>query len=114
MPQGHGAAVGAAVAAGLAADGLGRAARTLLLRETYAQALYNDPEATEDDLLEAVAMLEKLLPEHKRIFGPLHPRTVEMQKDVDRAKIMLRLFRARAARAASRSVQDAADTPEAS
>ena len=82
---------------------------TLLLRETYAQALYNDPEATEDDLLEAVAMLEKLLPEHKRIFGPLHPRTVEMQKDVDRAKIMLRLFRARAARTASRSVQDAAD-----
>lgn len=80
---------------------------TILLRETYAQLLYQDPNATETDLLEAEAMLAVLLEKSRQVSGTYHPKTVGKQGDLDRAKLLLKLFRARAARAASRAVQDA-------
>ena len=73
---------------------------TLLLRESYAEVTSKDPEATEDDLLEAEATLDALLQRSLRVYGENHPNCVHLHKDLDRAKAMLRLFRARAARAA--------------
>ena len=42
---------------------------TLLLRETYAQALYKDDKASESDRVEAEAMLETLLKRKKHIWN---------------------------------------------
>jgi hypothetical protein len=72
--------------------------------------LYKDPEATEDDLLEAEAMLGGLVQFSRQRYGANYPGTVQLQTFLDRAKLLLKLFRARAARAASRAVQDA-ETP---
>jgi len=85
---------------------------SLRLRETSAQLLYKDPEATEDDLLEAEAMLGGLVQFSRQRYGANYPGTVQLQTFLDRAKLLLKLFRARAARAASRAVQDA-ETPVA-
>ena len=80
---------------------------TILLRETYAQTCSKAPEATEDDLLEAEATLDELLQRSLRVNGENHPHTAELQDSLDRSKVMLRLFRARAARAESRAANDA-------
>ena len=66
----------------------------------------------EDDLLEAEAKLDELLQRPLRVNGENHPHTAELQKSLDRSKVMLRLFRARAARAASRAAETKSEPPE--
>jgi len=46
------------------------------MRTLYAQALYKDPDATLDDLREAVTTLEDLERIARRVLGGAHPDTV--------------------------------------
>ena len=47
----------------------------LRARLTYATALYRDPDATLDDLREALTMLEDLERVARRVLGGAHPTT---------------------------------------
>ena len=47
----------------------------LKMKHKYAQTLYEDPEATLDDLREAVTTLEELEPIVRRVLGGAHPLT---------------------------------------
>ena len=51
---------------------------TLRMRKIYAQALYQDPGATLDDLREAVTTLEDAGQNHARVFGGTHPLTIDV------------------------------------
>ena len=46
---------------------------TLTMRWNYAKALYEDPDATPDDLREAVTMLEDTVQIARRVLGGAHP-----------------------------------------
>ena len=46
---------------------------TLRLRWVYARSLYEDPDATFDDLREAVSTLEEIEPTARRVLGSAHP-----------------------------------------
>ena len=70
---------------------------TLKMRWLYAVALHHDPDATLDDVREAVETLESVTPSWKRIFGPAHPETAQVQVALKNAR------RALAARAAASS-----------
>ena len=70
---------------------------TLRMRWLYALALFEDPDATLDDLREAVGTLESVAPSWKRIFGPAHPETAQVQGALKNAR------KALAARAAASS-----------
>ena len=70
---------------------------TLRMRWCYANALYEDPDATLDDHREAVATLESVAPTWKRVFGPVHPETPRVQGALKEARDAL------AARAAASS-----------
>ena len=59
---------------------------TLRTRWLYANALYEDPRATLHDLREAVETLESVAPSWKRIFGPAHPETAQVQVAVANAR----------------------------
>ena len=65
---------------------------TIKMRWTYAEALYLDPDATLDDLREAVATLEDAERIVRRVFGGQHPLTVDTEKGVrvSRAKLRAR------------------------
>jgi len=65
---------------------------TIKMRWTYAEALYLDPDATLDDLREAVATLEDAERIARRVFGGQHPLTVDTEKGVrvSRAKLRAR------------------------
>ena len=52
---------------------------TLRMREIYARALYYDPDATLDDLREAVATLEDTERTARRVLGAAHPVTVGIE-----------------------------------
>jgi len=52
---------------------------TLRMRWLYAMVLYEDPDATLDDLREAVTTLESVAPLWTRIFGEAHPETPKVQ-----------------------------------
>ena len=67
------------------------------MRWLYAVALHHDPDATLDDVREAVETLESVTPSWKRIFGPAHPETAQVQVALKNAR------RALAARAAASS-----------
>jgi len=43
------------------------------MRGCYAEAFYRDPDATLDDLREAVMTLEDAEPRAQRVFGSAHP-----------------------------------------
>ena len=73
---------------------------TLTLRWNYSVALCRNGDGTEDDLREAVMMLEETERTARRVFGAAHPTVIEMEQ----AKIYLRA--ALAAREAY-AVQDA-------
>ena len=65
---------------------------TIKMRWTYAEALYLDPDATLDDLREAVATLEDAERIARRVFGGQHPLTVDTEQGVrvSRAKLRAR------------------------
>ena len=65
---------------------------TLKMRKSYAGVLYLDPDATLDDLREAVATLEDAERIARRVFGGQHPLTVDTEKGVrvSRAKLRAR------------------------
>ena len=57
---------------------------TLMMRRNYAFALFEDPDATPDDLREAVTMLEDTEWIGRRVLGGAHP-TVEGIEAIRRA-----------------------------
>jgi len=70
--------------------------RTLTMRGNYARALYKDPDATLDDLHEAVTTLEDSERIARRVLGGSHPRTTGTERQLRYARVVLR------ARAAAR------------
>ena len=63
---------------------------TLRLRWNYADALYNDPGATLDDLREAVTTLEDAERIARRVFGSAHPTTAGVEGALRAARAKLR------------------------
>ena len=53
---------------------------TLRMRDIYATALYYDPDATLEDLREAVTTLDDLAPTARRVLGGAHPLTVDIEE----------------------------------
>ena len=62
----------------------------LRMRWIYAMALYEDPDATLDDLREAVTTLEEIVPTTRRVFGGAHPLTKMIEKGLRAARAALR------------------------
>ena len=49
----------------------------------YANALYKNPDAVPDDLLEAIATYEKCLTAARRVYGPGHPFPKRWQEGLE-------------------------------
>ena len=62
---------------------------TLGMRRNYAEALYDDPSATLDDLREAVTMLEDTARTARRVLGGSHPLTEGVEYEVPDARAAL-------------------------
>ena len=62
---------------------------TLDMRSTYAEALYQDPSATLDDLREAVTTLEETERVFRRVFGGAHPTTAQIKRYLQNARAAL-------------------------
>ena len=60
------------------------------MRSSYANALYNDPSASLDDLREAVTTLEDAGRIGRRVLGGAHPLTAEIEEDLQNARAALR------------------------
>ena len=58
---------------------------TLKMRWSYARALYEDPGATLDDLLESVATLEDSERIARRVLGGVHPLTSAIEDELRNA-----------------------------
>ena len=56
----------------------------------YAVALYNDPDATLDDLREAVTTLEDAQRIARRVMGGTHPSTVAIERVLELSRRALR------------------------
>ena len=65
-------------------------ATTLKMRWVYAGTLYEDPDATLDDLREAVTTLEDTERTARRVLGGAHPITKGIECDVPKARAALR------------------------
>ena len=63
---------------------------TLKLRWSYAETLYEDPDATLDDLREAVTTSEDSDRIARRVLGGAHPLTVDMEKCLRKSQAVLR------------------------
>jgi tetratricopeptide (TPR) repeat protein len=63
---------------------------TLTTRWTYAMALYEDPDATLDDVREAVATLEDAVRIGRRVLGGAHPMAAKMEKSLQISREALR------------------------
>ena len=63
---------------------------TLRMRWNYARALCNDPDATVDDLPEAVTMLEDTVPTARRVFGGANPIAEGIEESLRDARAALR------------------------
>ena len=63
---------------------------TLLMSWNYAQALYQDDDATLDDLSEAVATLEESERIARRVLGGAHPATAAHEGSLQEARAALR------------------------
>jgi hypothetical protein len=59
---------------------------TLVLRASYAGAIYKDGSASRGDLREAVAVLEDVTRISHRVYGSTHPETLEFEDDLREAK----------------------------
>ena len=62
----------------------------LKMKHKYAQTLYEDPEATLDDLREAVTTLEELEPIVRRVLGGAHPLTTDTENTLRESRAALR------------------------
>ena len=62
----------------------------LMMRWAYAEALYENPGATLDDLREAVTSLEELERTARRVMGGAHPLTVGIEGYLRDARAALR------------------------
>ena len=62
---------------------------TLRMRHICAKALYRDPNATLDDLREAVATLEDTERIARRVLGGAHPITVQIERQLRAARAAL-------------------------
>ena len=56
------------------------------MRRVYAKALYTDPEATLDDLREAVTTLEEAGRIARRVLGVAHPTTTSLENNLRKAR----------------------------
>ena len=63
---------------------------TLQMRWNYAEALYEDPNATLDDLCEAVTTLEETARTARRVLGGAHPITSSVDISLQNARAALR------------------------
>ena len=63
---------------------------TLLMRWLYANTLYKDPDATLDEVREAVSTLEDTERTARRVLGGAHPHTVDMEQSLRKARAALR------------------------
>ena len=63
---------------------------TIKMRAIYAQALYQDPAATLDDLREAVTMLEDTERIARRVLGGAHPTTTGIEQCLRESRAALR------------------------
>ena len=63
---------------------------TLRMRATYARALYDDPNATLDNLREAVSTLEDTERTARRVLGGAHPVTTWIGENLQAARPALR------------------------
>ena len=63
---------------------------TLIMRLNYAKAFYTDPNATLDDLREAVTTLEELETTARRVLGGSYPTTVTIEASLQDARAALR------------------------
>jgi len=63
---------------------------TLTMRWNYALALYEDPDATLDDLREAVTTLEETERTARRVLGGANPTTRSVETDLRNARAALR------------------------
>ena len=59
------------------------------MRCVYARALYEDPEATLDDLQEAVTTLEEIERTARRVMGGAHPLTGGTERELRYAQTVL-------------------------
>ena len=61
-------------------------------KSLYAQALYVDPDATLDDVREAVTALEDVERIARRVFGGAHPlvKSIELELRISRARLRAR------------------------
>ena len=62
----------------------------LKMRWFYAEALYKDPNATLEDLREAVTTLEDTERTARRVFGGTHPTVVDIENDLRMSRVFLR------------------------
>ena len=62
---------------------------TLRMRSNYAQSLYADPDATLDDLREAVTTLEDTVRLARRVLGGEHPTTVGIEGELQAPRAAL-------------------------
>ena len=63
---------------------------TLRMQWACAQALYEDPGATLNDLREAVTTLEDTERTARRVFGGTHPTVVDIENDLRMSRVFLR------------------------
>ena len=63
---------------------------TLRMRWVYAEALWNDDDATLDDLHEAATTLEEIERTARRVLGGAHPLTVDIEDDLRTVRAALR------------------------
>ena len=59
-------------------------------RRFYAQVIYEDPDATLEDLHEAVSTLEETAQTARRVFGGAHPITPAIERDLEKSRAALR------------------------
>ena len=62
---------------------------TLRMRWIYTMALHKDPDATLDDLREAMTTLEDLARISRRVLGSAHPLVVDIESDLPVARAKL-------------------------
>ena len=63
---------------------------TLMMRRSYARALYQDTGATLDDLREALTTLEETDRTARRVLGGAHPTTSAIEGSMQAARAALR------------------------
>jgi hypothetical protein len=73
---------------------------TLKMRRIYADALYNDPSTTLDDLREATKPLEDAVRIARRVLGGAHPLAVRMEESLQNVRAALRAGETPSARTA--------------